>query len=760
MANSIAKLEKAFRRDPDSPLFARLADLYLEEGDIEYALELCEEGCADFPDYSTGFVVLSKCYEDQGDVEKAREAMGHALRLDPENPGGYKRLADLFQQLGVFPLALQSLQQAAYLDPFDNTLDEQIDRLTYQARKESTEERPTPEVAPLPAREANPDAAETAEALIAGQARKTDAGDEAAEPFAQVQALPEWSDSPDVSEALKEFEQGPNPLFAADGGSQTIEPTAQPESDEVAATAEAAPAAPAPPTAPSDGRDDAVAALGMEIFGGDISAATEGTDATAPPAPQAPAQTPEAENASTADNAPEAAADKAIEEDAATEAEAANDNPQEQATAAGAAGEEVPQVESWIRFSEQDKQPEDATSDDISIFSPDILPEDSEIFKPQVAPDLEATELDIEAAAEEDPAAPPEIPEREFDAITAPATNASAPKTGDAPASADNPEVPATPETAAETPASFTLSGQGQDATDAEDAISPPADLTATESANAVELDAAPSTDDQPTDAPTPFLFSDATTQKGTDDAEEAAAPEERTEPTAEPTAPAPFLFGTRSNAAEQNESAAEVEADQAPALPEGTEQANKPFFFTAAPTPEDATAESADNTEPSLPAAEAASEQDLAADEGTSIFSATETTENAATPAPDPTAEAPKSNAELLRLFHEIEQDAPAEQERAEAEPEAATGEPEPIAEVPAPTLAPVTDDPTPPDALKPNHPEEKRIATMTLAEIYTIQGLTQKAIETYRKLLAQDPNNTILRSKLESLKKSSGRQ
>ena len=113
-----------------------------------------------------------------------------------------------------------------------------------------------------------------------------------------------------------------------------------------------------------------------------------------------------------------------------------------------------------------------------------------------------------------------------------------------------------------------------------------------------------------------------------------------------------------------------------------------------------------------------------------------------------------------MLRLFHEIEQDAPAEQERAEAEPQAATGEPEPIPAVPAPTLAPVTDDPTPPDALTPNHPEEKRIATMTLAEIYTNQGLTQKAIETYRKLLAQDPNNTILRSKLESLKKSSGRQ
>ena len=47
-----------------------------------------------------------------------------------------------------------------------------------------------------------------------------------------------------------------------------------------------------------------------------------------------------------------------------------------------------------------------------------------------------------------------------------------------------------------------------------------------------------------------------------------------------------------------------------------------------------------------------------------------------------------------------------------------------------------------------------------MTLAEIYTIQGLKQKAIETYRELLELDPSNTIIRSKLESLEKSSDKQ
>ena len=141
MADSIAKLEKAFRRDPDSPLFARLADLYLKRGRIERALELCQKGCASFPEYATGFIVLSKCYEKRGALEDAREAMGQALRLDPENPGGYKRLAHLFEQLGVTTLALQSLRQAAYLDPFDASLAERIDRFASRTHQVA----PTPE---------------------------------------------------------------------------------------------------------------------------------------------------------------------------------------------------------------------------------------------------------------------------------------------------------------------------------------------------------------------------------------------------------------------------------------------------------------------------------------------------------------------------------------------------------------------------------------------------------------------------------------
>ena len=86
MADRLAKLEKVYRQNPDSPLFARLADLYLKRGKAEYALDICLKGCKDFPEYATGFLVLASCYEASGSVEEARDALNQALRIAPVNP--------------------------------------------------------------------------------------------------------------------------------------------------------------------------------------------------------------------------------------------------------------------------------------------------------------------------------------------------------------------------------------------------------------------------------------------------------------------------------------------------------------------------------------------------------------------------------------------------------------------------------------------------------------------------------------------------
>jgi tetratricopeptide (TPR) repeat protein len=132
MFNPLSKLEKAFQRQPQEPLFARLADTYLKKGQVDKALELCLEGCGHFSDYSTGFQVLSKCHFQQGDFEAARGALDKALRLDPENPAGYVQLSHIYREFGNPVLALKSLQQAADFDPLSLSLAREVDQLSYQ----------------------------------------------------------------------------------------------------------------------------------------------------------------------------------------------------------------------------------------------------------------------------------------------------------------------------------------------------------------------------------------------------------------------------------------------------------------------------------------------------------------------------------------------------------------------------------------------------------------------------------------------------
>lgn len=142
MADRLPRLEKAYRENPDVPLFARLADLYLRRGRVLNALSLCEKGCERFPWYPTGYLVLSQCYEARGALEAARRAMGKALLLDPENPVGFKRLSRIYQSLGKPDLALKSLKRAVRLDPLDPELGERLDQLNYLLRRGSVVEAP------------------------------------------------------------------------------------------------------------------------------------------------------------------------------------------------------------------------------------------------------------------------------------------------------------------------------------------------------------------------------------------------------------------------------------------------------------------------------------------------------------------------------------------------------------------------------------------------------------------------------------------
>ncbi|MFT7695597.1 MAG: hypothetical protein ACI8P2_004231, partial [Candidatus Latescibacterota bacterium] len=374
MADRLAKLEKAYRRYPDSPLFARLADLYLNRGKTEEALEVCRRGCQHFPDYATGFLVLSKCYEAQGEVEQARDALDQSLRIDPVNPGGYRRLSGLYQKLGEPTLALKTLEQAAELDPLAEDLGEQVDQLTYQVRLESTRQTSQDEVDVVIEDQNDP----VGQMLVGESPEIVEESEEDVEPFAQMQALPEWDDEPDVSSVLEEFKQEPNALFTEglEGGNsaeeQLVEKGDPPEIGDIAAllglgddegvrtNADVVEGGGVVEEGVSNlGSAGDVAALGMEVMGTGIETADEEDEIE------------EVDFSSPFDPALMESGPEEIEE--AEEVVAAD----------------IPSPDEWVRYApEEEGKDED---EEVSIFSPDLLPEDADIFQPVAETVVEET---------------------------------------------------------------------------------------------------------------------------------------------------------------------------------------------------------------------------------------------------------------------------------------------------------------------------------------------------------------------------------
>ncbi len=69
----IDKVLLIYEFEPNSPLFAAVANYYLEQKEIKKALEILKQGLELYPDYPTGHIVMGKVLTVNGDYEKAKE---------------------------------------------------------------------------------------------------------------------------------------------------------------------------------------------------------------------------------------------------------------------------------------------------------------------------------------------------------------------------------------------------------------------------------------------------------------------------------------------------------------------------------------------------------------------------------------------------------------------------------------------------------------------------------------------------------------
>jgi len=147
---------RRFREDPESRVFAPLAEAYRRLGRVDEAIQLCHEGLEKHPTFHGARVTLAKCFVDRHKYSEALEELQRVVQSIPENLLAQKLLGDVYEQLEDREQALHCYKVAQLLAPEDLEITEKLrlllrplsTKMNISATAKTQEmEQPTP---PLP----------------------------------------------------------------------------------------------------------------------------------------------------------------------------------------------------------------------------------------------------------------------------------------------------------------------------------------------------------------------------------------------------------------------------------------------------------------------------------------------------------------------------------------------------------------------------------------------------------------------------------
>ena len=75
MNNELAKIKLIYEFNPESPLFARVAEAELNEGNTDKALQILEKGLEIYPDYLTAQLVYVEILAKKGEYKRVIEKL-------------------------------------------------------------------------------------------------------------------------------------------------------------------------------------------------------------------------------------------------------------------------------------------------------------------------------------------------------------------------------------------------------------------------------------------------------------------------------------------------------------------------------------------------------------------------------------------------------------------------------------------------------------------------------------------------------------
>jgi len=118
MARQLDVLKKKVKKNPQSLLFSRLADMLREEGDLDSALPIVEQGLAFHPENLSGLLIRARVLFDMNELEEAESTFRQVLQLDSSCLSARRFLGEIYTRLNDRDKAEEQLVFLQALDPF------------------------------------------------------------------------------------------------------------------------------------------------------------------------------------------------------------------------------------------------------------------------------------------------------------------------------------------------------------------------------------------------------------------------------------------------------------------------------------------------------------------------------------------------------------------------------------------------------------------------------------------------------------------
>lgn len=125
----IEKYQLLYEKDPNSKIFAPLAEAYIQIGLLKEAEQLCRFGVKKHPDFASGHLTYGKVLIEQKKQDLALESLKKAVSLAPENILAQRMLAHLYLELKQPKDALKAFKMVLFLNPQNETAKKAVNKL-------------------------------------------------------------------------------------------------------------------------------------------------------------------------------------------------------------------------------------------------------------------------------------------------------------------------------------------------------------------------------------------------------------------------------------------------------------------------------------------------------------------------------------------------------------------------------------------------------------------------------------------------------